>query len=77
MSVEEKNVFPGGYEGISSAPENEELSVMWKAGKRSSYGRAVKFGNSWFIKSDPNFFGNGRQCAAPVAWHPKEECESE
>lgn len=63
--------YPIGYREISSAPEQVEIAVMWRSlqGGSHEFGRAIRYGNRWYIKSDPNPHANGYVCAKPFAWH--------
>ena len=61
-------ILPQGYEGIESAPENKNVSVMWDTVEISEYGTAIRLGDQWFITSERNKYANHRECAIPTAW---------
>ncbi len=64
--------YPKGYKGIEDAPENKVISVMWGEYTDSlGYGKAIRVGNSWFIRGASNPYANGRSCAEPTGWHPE------
>lgn len=61
------------YREIETAPEKQEVSVVW--GERSSrqeYGRAVRIGSQWFIEGERNPYANGKPCATPDGWLPRD-----
>ncbi len=61
-------ILPTGYEGIESAPENKDVSVMWSTVEIREYGTAIRLGNQWFITSERNEYANHQECAIPTAW---------
>lgn len=65
-------IYPRGFKDIDDAPEEVKLTVMWGDPPiKPEFGIAIRMGKIWYIGSDPNPHANGRQCAKPVAWHPK------
>ena len=63
--------FPKGYVAIDTAPEGTIISVLWGDWKkRHEYGKAIRHGKTWYIKSERNPHANGRECATPTLWHP-------
>lgn len=62
------------YREIENAPERNELRVVWgEDSPNPEYGTALRMGNEWFIKSEPNPHANGRICATPDGWLPKDK----
>ncbi len=70
--------FPNGYRvDVDAAPEEIELSVMWgDHPARVEYGRAKRAHGRWWIYGEANPHANGRECAAPAAWHPRTKTEA-
>ena len=65
-------IYPKGYIEIENAPEEVELSVMWgNLFVEPEFGKAIRMGKTWYIRSDPNPYANNRICEIPIAWHPE------
>lgn len=65
-------IYPKGYIEIENAPEGVELSVMWgNLFVEPEFGKAIRMGETWYIRSDPNPHANDRVCENPIAWHPE------
>jgi hypothetical protein len=64
------------YREIETAPEDKKLSVVW-GGKssRPEYGLALRLSNQWFIYGESNPHANGRHCATPDGWLPRDRFE--
>lgn len=68
------HIYPKGFIGIDSAPEEVKLSVMWGSPPvEPEFGKAIKMGEIWYIQSDRNPHADGRVCVEPVAWHTEEQ----
>ena len=64
------------YREISVAPENRKLSVVWgRESSKPEYGLALRTSSQWFIYGQSNPFANGRPCAAPDGWLPRNRDE--
>ncbi len=64
------------YREIETAPEDKKLNVVW--GERSpkpEYGTALRLYNKWYIYGQSNPHANGRPCAVPDGWLPKDRSE--
>jgi hypothetical protein len=60
------------YRPAEAAPENEKVSVVWgKESANPGYGTALRLGNRWYIYGQSNPHANGRVCARPDGWLPK------
>ena len=65
----EKYGYPTKYNPISTAPENEEVSVMWgNINGAHEFGRAVRRGTTWSYRRRSIPHENGDTCATPTAW---------
>jgi hypothetical protein len=58
-----------GYLPIESVPEDKLLNVRWGIPPQCSYGLAKYAHQQWWLYGQANPHANGRQCAAPTAWH--------
>ncbi len=64
------------YREINIAPEDKELNVVWgKESVRPEYGAALRISRLWYIKGQSNPYADGRPCATPDAWLPKDRTE--
>lgn len=64
------------YREIKSAPEDEEVSVVWgEKSVRPEYGIALKLGSQWYIRGQSNPHANGRPCATPDGWLPEDRSQ--
>ncbi len=66
--------YPSNYGPIASAPEHEELRVMWgDILNVFEFGWAKKVGDRWYQVRVKNPYANGRPCATPTAWRLPNE----
>lgn len=64
------------YRGIETAPENTIISIVWgEQSQRPEYGTALRLSNQWYIHGQSNPHADGRPCAVPDGWLPKDTNE--
>ncbi len=64
------------YRPIQTAPEDQTLEVIWGQGSpRAQRGEALRSGEQWYIYGQSNPHANGRPCAVPNGWLPKDRKE--
>jgi hypothetical protein len=61
------------YRKIETAPEDKKVRVVWgEESQDPEYGTALKIGDQWYIHGQANPHANGRPCAVPDGWLPKD-----